>query len=120
MTDYAAKAVSASKMIRAKGQAMQIEYGSVSGYGGGTPDVAGSATKRPWGVVIEYSNRDLNGTQILAGDKRVILEAMSGMPAPQTKDNLIIGGVSHAIVNVKPLSPAGVVVIYELQVRAGA
>ena len=120
MTDYAAKAVSASKLIRAKGQAMRIEYGSISGYGGGTPDIAGAADKSPWGVVTEYSLRDIDGTQIRVGDKRVILEALNGMPTPQTKDSLIIEGVSHSIVNVRPLSPAGVVVIYELQARSGA
>jgi len=120
MTDYAAKARSASLMIRRSGQEMTIVYGSVTGYGAGVADTPGSANEYPWGVVVAYSDRDTDGTQIRVGDKKVILEAPDGMPEPQTKDTIIIGAVEHSIVNVKPLSPGGTVVIYELQVRRGA
>jgi hypothetical protein len=120
MTDYAAKAKSASNMIRRSGQEMSLVYGSVSGYGAGVPDTPGDVTEYPWGVVTEYSDRDLANTQIKVGDKKVILEAIEGMPEPQTKDTLVIGTVEHSIVNVKPVSPAGVAVIYEIQVRRGA
>jgi hypothetical protein len=120
MTNYASKAVGASRLIRSRGQEMQLVYGATSGYGAGVADTPGGTTATPWGVVIEYTDRDLDGTQIKIGDKQVILEALSGMTEPQTKDALIIGGIEHAIVNVKPISPAGVVVIYELQVRRGA
>ena len=39
------------------------------------------------------------------------------MHPSRTADMVVIGGEEHAIVNFKPLSPAGLVVFWEVQAR---
>lgn len=68
-------------------------------------------------VVLDYRNREIDGTRILSTDKKALLKAGSLAITPTTADKLVIGGVAHAIMNVAPLSPGGTVVLYEIQAR---
>lgn len=68
-------------------------------------------------VVLDYEDREVDGARILATDKRVLIAAGGLAVEPKTSDRLIIGGTSHAIIQVKPFSPAGIIVVYELQAR---
>lgn len=68
-------------------------------------------------AVLEYTSREIDGTRILATDKKVYLAVGSLTITPGADDALEIGGVKHRIIGVKPLNPAGTVVYYELQVR---
>ena len=68
-------------------------------------------------AVLDYQNGEIDGTRILQADKKVYLAA-GGLPIePGTDDQLIVAGIRHAIIQVKPLAPAGTVVFWELQVR---
>lgn len=72
------------------------------------------------GVVLEYSAKDsglshIEGTVIRKDDKKILLEANGYIP--DIDDEVKIKGVSFNVVGVKPLSPAGIDVIYTLQVR---
>ena len=69
-------------------------------------------------VVLGFSNYEVDGTRILATDKKVYLAAGSLSVEPRLDDLLVIGGVVHRIIQVKPLAPSGTVVLWELQVRA--
>ena len=66
-------------------------------------------------VVGRYDRRLVDGTLIMAGDRRVMVEA--GPVEPTTADRLRIGGEDYAIVAVRPLAPGGVALMYEVQVR---
>lgn len=68
-------------------------------------------------VVLEYDQREIDGARVLATDKKVLLAKGSLSVEPVASDKLVIGGAEHAIVDVRPLSPGGTVVMYELQVR---
>ena len=68
-------------------------------------------------VVLDYANREVDGTRILATDKRVLLAKKSLAIEPTTADKLLIGGVEHKLIAVKPISPGGTTILYELQVR---
>jgi hypothetical protein len=69
-------------------------------------------------VVLAYDNREIDGTRILSTDKKVLLSKGSLAIEPALSDKLVIGGTEHAIVDpIQPLSPGGVVVLYQVQAR---
>lgn len=68
-------------------------------------------------VVIDYSNREIDGTRVLATDKKVLIKAGGLEIIPGLDDAVLIGGVSHSIVRLMTLAPGGVTVLYEAQCR---
>jgi len=71
-----------------------------------------------YGVVTEFNRREVDGTLVQTGDKKVLLSAEDLQIAPETSDLVVVDGVEYKIVTINPLSPAGTVVLYELQIRA--
>lgn len=72
------------------------------------------------GVVIlidAYANSEIDGTRIAATDKKVWMAAEGLSVTPEPGHRLEFDGAQHAIVNVKPLAPGGVAVMYEVQAR---
>lgn len=69
-------------------------------------------------VMTEYRPQDRDGVLIQQTDRKAIMSAvgLTFTPDPQT-DRLVAGGESLQLVTVTPTSPAGVAIIYELQVR---
>lgn len=115
--DYAAKARSADRMIRAYGStathtAVDATYNPATG---GTTDV--TTTQAVQAAVFDYAAGVIDGTMILAGDKQAFVSAV-GVTAPRAGDSLTWGGVVHKLVTVKPLAPALVNVLFECQIRA--
>lgn len=68
-------------------------------------------------VVDTYRNSEVDGTRVLATDKKVTMAKGSLTIEPAISDTLVIGGVDHAIVEVRPLNPGGSVILYEVQAR---
>jgi len=68
-------------------------------------------------AVMEYTDDKIDGTLIMRGDTLLYLSTAGLSIEPSTADKVVIGGEEHAIVNVKPLSPAGLVVFWEVQAR---
>lgn len=68
-------------------------------------------------AVLDYSSREIDGTRVLATDKKAYLSVGALTIEPTLSDQLVVGGISHAIIRVKPLAPSGTVVLWELQVR---
>lgn len=65
-------------------------------------------------LVIDYPIRYIDGTKILAGDKQAYVAPGT---APKVNDELLWMGEWWRIVSVETLAPAGVPVLYTLQVR---
>lgn len=68
-------------------------------------------------VVEDYKNDEIDGTRILKTDKKVLLARKALSVEPTTSDLIAVGGIFHAIIHVKPLSPGGTVLTWEVQVR---
>lgn len=68
-------------------------------------------------AVLDYTKGEIDGTRILATDKKVYLAVRDLAVTPGLDDLLVVGGIPHSIIQVKPLAPAGTVVFWELQVR---
>lgn len=69
-------------------------------------------------VVMEIDLSKVDGTLVEATDKMIYV-SVAGLPiALTTADRVTIGGKSHAMKIVKPLSPAGTTVVYEIIIAA--
>ncbi len=67
-------------------------------------------------AVFDFDQKMINGTEIRTGDKRVYASAV-GVNPPLQADIFPWLGVDYAVVAVRPLAPAGINVLYEMQVR---
>lgn len=69
-------------------------------------------------AVLDYENRQIDGTRILATDNLVYLSAKD-LPIKVTVTDKLVDaeGLVYNIVRPKRLSPAGVIVFWEIQAR---
>jgi hypothetical protein len=115
---YTSLRSTAAALIRSKGQELILTYGGTPSYGSGVA-VPGASEQKPFGVVLDVPARDIDGTNVLRGDKRVIMESLASAQEPRPEvDTLTISGKPHAIINCKPLSPSDINIIYTLLVRS--
>lgn len=115
--NYAKTAQGAQKALKKAGQAMTLTRVSPGVYDPSTGSVVSTgATYTGFGVALNYSSRDVDGTLILQADQRVYLDPLIGA-TPQPGDALTVGGEVFTVVNSKPLAPGGVVVLHDIQVR---
>lgn len=68
------------------------------------------------GIKLDYEQRHIDGAIILQGDQRVYLDPLI-TEAPQAGDTLTIGAEVFRVIRSRPLAPAGVVVLHDVQVR---
>jgi hypothetical protein len=115
--DYARPKATADRLIARYGQSATLRRPTSSGTAYNPTE--GEPDDHPVTVVVtDYSNREIDGTRVLATDKKVLLAVDDLAITPTPADKLLIGGVSHSIVSpVRPLAPGGTVLYYELQVR---
>jgi hypothetical protein len=118
-----AQRTQAARMITAKGQTVTIKRRAAGAYNPATGTAAITETTQTGkGVILPFATglRKMAGTNIPATDKQCILSA-AGITAPKVDDTLTdANGVIYSIVDIAPLAPAGLDIIYELTVRANA
>jgi hypothetical protein len=64
-----------------------------------------------------YSDKMIDGTTIIYGDRKLLISAEHLENIPRTTDKLIIDGEEYGIINVLPFAPGGVSILYTLQIR---
>lgn len=118
MTFYSDIAADALELLREFGQAVTLARNMPGTYDAATsaPASGSMLTYTGTGAVFDYSQRDVDGTKIRTGDRRVLL-ATSGMVMPRTGDTITIGSTALTVVTGREINPAGVPVLYEAQVR---
>ena len=67
-------------------------------------------------VVFDYDQKMIDGSLIQSGDKQAFVSVV-GLTVPRTSDAFWWVGKIYTIIMVKALAPAGVPVLYELQIR---
>lgn len=113
--DYARSRATADRLIAKFGQTGAIRRQTATG-----PDYNPTFTTADHTAtfaVTEYESNEIDGSRILATDKKVLLKAGGLAVTPNTTDKLVIGSIEHSIVRVEPLAPGGVVVMFQLQCR---
>lgn len=117
--DYAEIAQVAHEILAEFGSAAVLTKTSAGEY---DPD-AGAASLAPTNydctaVVLPYEDRHIDGTLILRGDKQAMLSAVSLSAKPSPGDVLAWAGAKFRVIAAEDLAPAGVSVLFTLQVRA--
>lgn len=115
--DYSRALATANRLIARYGQAGYVRR----------PTTSGSAYNPTPGVpvdhaavfaVLDYENKDIDGTRILATDKKVLMAPGSLTITPTTTDLLVEADASvYKIIDVKPTKPAATTVLYTIQAR---
>lgn len=121
MSFYPLLRATAETLLAEKGQEVTITTRTSGSYSTSTGTAAQTtATTTANAAVFDYPLKDVDGTRILRGDKRVLLSAEGLTVVPDTTDRVTIGGVVHHVIDVQVVAPAGDAVLYKLQVRRGA
>ena len=117
MSFYSETAADATEAIREFGQAIIITHLTSGAYNPATGTVSNTSTVQT-GVAVEldYNVSEIDGVLIQRGDKKLLV-SISGMTAIAPEDTCTVGGVAYTVKSVKPLSPGGVVLLYEVQAR---
>jgi hypothetical protein len=68
-------------------------------------------------VIMDYRNSEIDGTLVRQGDKKIYLSTDGLTVTPAASDEITLESVVHSVIDVKPLSPGGTVVYYEIQAR---
>jgi len=113
--DYSKARVTAERLIAKFGQKASLRRIVNSG-----PDYDPVQTSEDFMcslVDLDHSQAHIGDTLIQRGDRMVYLSTEGLSIAPTLSDKVLIGGVEHAIVDIQPLSPGGMVVFWQLQVR---
>lgn len=116
MSTAMSKAV--SKAIKATGLSVVVSFTqetSTSFDGTLGVDTVSTATFTGNGVKEKYTKDEIDDTNVLSSDIKLILEKTS--TAPKIGDACAIGSTSYRVMNVTPIDPGNVVINYELQLR---
>ena len=114
---YAVLATVAANLIKAKGQVVTFSRstgGTFDPVLGGTTG-ATTTTFTANAAAFDYANKEIDGTIVQAGDVRLIAETTATVPA--VDDICTVNSIVYRVMNVSPVSPAGITVINKVQLR---
>lgn len=83
----------------------------------GVISVATTTTYPVDGLVVEYESKDIDGSLIKLGDKKILMTASDTTPEPTSDYTLTMSSIDWAVINCNPIAPAGLAIVYEVQVR---
>lgn len=118
--NYNALKNTARNLLASFGQPMTLTKYLVGTYDPTTGQNSSTiSTTTDIGVILPYQymnggDQSSAGSLIKEGDQQVLIQ-LSVAPTPA--DKLTVGSVTYDITNVKAIEPAGINVLYELQVR---
>jgi len=119
---YDQDARDADAAFRADGQLIRLTSKTKGPYANGSV-LTVTTEANVWGIDTAVSTNAVGtttqaGTLVAAGDRKLIISAFSdaGAPLPEPKhgDLAQVGAKVYTVRNVDPLSPGGVVVLYNL------
>jgi hypothetical protein len=115
--DYASLATTADTIIANFGVPVTVVSKGTASYNVNTGAVvATDTTQTANGVITEYNAKDIDNTMILRGDKCLLLSPI-GITSIKPDAKVIVAGVSYNVISVNETNPAGVALVYDLQIR---
>ena|SRR3990172_3335408 len=119
MTFYSELAATADQLIEEFGADATLKRVTAGTYSADTGGAAPTESSSPvMCVVFDFANKDIDGTLVISGDKDCYMRVKGGV-APRTGDVLVWDGMDYRVVGFKPLAPALVAVLWQLQLRYG-
>ena len=118
MTFYSDMADTAEELIAEFGQSVTLKVASNGAYDPETGSTAVTyADQSAKGVVIDYDKKLIDGTKVRIGDRQCLLSPL-GITEPKDGDKIAFGAeVWQVVPPVTVTNPAGVPVLYEVQIR---
>ena len=116
MSFYTGLQAVAANLLASKGQLLTFSRDTETAFSPGEGEGQyNPSTYTGNGVALNYNKGEVDGTIVLKSDIKLILEATT--TAPVNGDKVTIDNIVYRVMSVKPTSPAGIVVIYEIQLR---
>lgn len=113
--NYAKTAATATRLLQRFGAAATLKRETAGTYDPATGTSTITETSlATTAAVFDYDSKYIDGTLILSGDKRAYLAPAQ---TPKQGDVLAWQGADYTVVAVKAIAPAGVVALYEAQIR---
>jgi hypothetical protein len=117
--DYSKSQATATKLIESFGQALILTHTEQGVYDPATgliPVV--TTTQAGLGALLDHGAREIDGTLIISGDKKLLLSA-TGITKPEINDTCFIDTVNYTIKEpLIEINPAGTVAtMYKLNLR---
>ncbi len=116
MVDYVRLAETAKQLLTDNGRTLTFTRDTSTGFNPATGVNSITTTNFTGiGAGFDYRRSEIDGEVIQAGDVRIVLE--DATTKPLIGDRVLYNGSDYRVMNVDEVSPAGIVVIYKLQVR---
>jgi hypothetical protein len=116
--DYARAKATADRQIQRFGQTGSLRKAGTPSGAAYNPTPGTPVDHAARFAIVAFEQREIDGTRVLATDKKAILAKGALTVEPLPGDHLVdAASVVYSVVDVMPLNPAGTVVMYELQVR---
>ncbi|HGH3373470.1 TPA: hypothetical protein ACJIK4_002984 [Kluyvera cryocrescens] len=114
--DYRRMRATATRLLTENGKAYQLTRGGcITRDQFGKEVTAPVVTATVTGVITEYSSREIDGSLIATGDKKM---AATFETEVRIDDRIEIDGKKWRVVQPNPVKPADVLISYNVQLRA--
>ena len=110
----------AGKLIEKRGMPVSLvdtTSSDVFDVDSGTITEGANVSHPAYGLFTEYKSSELYYGDVLRGDMKMLLSSKNLAVVPTTSMYIEAGGHEYAILDVFPLNPGGVDVMYTLQLR---
>jgi len=120
---YSEIADTADEMLEEFGQIVTLTHITISEYVPGKDILSSKSTQTGTGVIVDWDAKQIDGTLIQVGDKKLLLSPLNtagtNLTAPVLGDTVTdTAGVVYTLVApLKTVSPAGTVVLFEVNIR---
>lgn len=116
--DYAAMARTAQRLLQRFGARTTLTRPGTPTYDPETGETTATpVVENCTAAVFPYGDKFVDGTLILATDRQAFIAAV-GLAEPKPGDVLAWGGQGLTVIKAKNIAPAGLPVLYDVQVRA--
>lgn len=116
--DYSRPQTTANRLLGRFGQSGYIRRPGAKTGPAHNPTVGSVTNDACTFVITDYRSREIDGTRVLATDKKAMIAPGTLPSAPKTVDLLVeADGSVYKIIDVKTVKPASTVILYEAQVR---
>ena len=107
-----------NKLLTKFGQSVVITNKTIGSYDPSTgTNTQTITTQNGIAAIFDRGNKEIDGTSILMGDKRMLLSAVD-ITKPEINDTVLVGSIVYTIkVPLKEINPAGNAVMYEFNLR---
>jgi len=120
--DYTRLRSMSNQQLKDKGLACTITKQTAGTYSTSTGVASVStSTQSAYGALFDYENKNIDGTLVKKGDRKLLLSALNTagavLTAPSVNDTVTANSVTYTIVAIRPIAPSGVAVAYDCQIR---